>query len=443
MDTLFEFARKRGFTGCKSRIPNKYKILYEIQQNPTKWKQHPIYTHLWFEKNTSRCFNNKSRTSPLVGLNQPSRGEKYLISIGGKSSKECKKICNNRTHQRLKWEAFYGMLQDTDIIIIKNKNIQINERLSLNNLECISILCKNCGTLIKNKKMAQKHCSLTCRTKWSQKNVKKRYHITLEGKLKKSVQHFGKWGYSYCLNLVKQADDCCHWCGIKCRLYGNTSRHPDTLSFDAVFPEAGHIPGNLVVSCQFCNFMKHIMPLQEWMDLIRFLKKNGPKILDLSKYKFLTNIETKGNNNIRPCGIWTKLKRKGREGSRKYYKEYGSTFKTFKKLYIKQNGVDSIFAFFPIVYFCPKNNFNVSCDAIDPSFPNEEKHRPNNLQLIPKFLNYGKNDYTEPVIKIFERRNFKTDYSECKVILPEKYKSESWFEYKIQTGKRTGKGRKN
>ena len=50
---------------------------------------------------------------------------------------------------------------------------------------------------------------------------------------------------------------------------------------------------------------------------------------------------------------------------------------------------------------------------------------------MPKFLNYGKNDYTEPVIKIFERRNFKTDYSECKVILPEKYKNESWLECRL------------
>ena len=67
VDTLFEFARKEGYTRGKSRIPNKYKILYEIQQNPTKWKQHPIYTHLWFERNTSRCFNRQGQ-GPRGGL---------------------------------------------------------------------------------------------------------------------------------------------------------------------------------------------------------------------------------------------------------------------------------------------------------------------------------------------------------------------------------------
>ena len=67
IDALFAFARKEGFTGRKRYIPNKYKILYEIQQNPTKWKQHPIYTHLWFEKNLSRCLNTKTGWCPQGG----------------------------------------------------------------------------------------------------------------------------------------------------------------------------------------------------------------------------------------------------------------------------------------------------------------------------------------------------------------------------------------
>tara|TARA_Y100000817_G_C16855912_1_gene543999 strand:- start:1546 stop:2799 length:1254 start_codon:yes stop_codon:yes gene_type:complete len=417
MDTLFEFARKQGFTGGKSRIPNKYKILYEIQQNPTKWKQHPIYIHLWFERNLSRCLNTKKGWCP--------QGGHCLRPVA---------------HRIQKWETFYGDIPNDTIIRFKNSNLSNDKRFSLDNLECISLACLTCKKYLpESRHHNQKYCSVKCRLVRDHKYQREKYQSDLSMFVANKARRY-KMNYDYCMNLIKVSGGHCNWCGIKCLLYGGTGFNYDTISFDAVIASAGHIIGNITISCQLCNLMKQLMELSPWLLLLEFLKKPELLKLNLSSFKFINSyepIKEQMRNHPEP---WGQLK----TNSPKYYKVWGAPFKTFQKIFQKQKGVDGIFNFFPLLYLTRRNHFNVSCDAIDSNLPDEEKHRPDNIQILPLFLNHAKNKFTIRQLKeAFERRNFKTDYSECKVILPEKYKSESWLEYKIQTGKRTGKGRKN
>ena len=439
-DALFEFARKEGYTQCKSRITNKYKILYEIQQNPTKWKQHPIYTHLWFEKNTSRCFDKKSRGGPRGGLTG--------LSTLGRASPSIQTNGKVISHLILKWKLFNGIIPENHIIIFKNETLQKEKLLSLENLECVPLSCKMCNKkIIKNPNPQHQslYCSIKCRGELLYSRKKERYKSDLEQCIKCRIKPWKKSvSYEYCLNLYEKAAGCCYWCGIKSILYGGEMTdagpyNPSLFSFDAVIASAGHIYGNLVISCALCNTMKHAMGLLMWLKLLTFLKTEGPAVLDLSEYSFINkNKKIKGQvkSSVNP---WAALRR----DTSKYYTARGSPFKTFREIFKKQKGVDGIFHFYPLVWLDAINYFNVSCDAIDASLDKEEKHRPNNIELIPQFLNYGKNSLTnKQFIEAFKKRGFRTDYTDCKVNLPDKYKSESWLEDKIQTNKRSGKGRK-
>jgi hypothetical protein len=88
-----------------------------------------------------------------------------------------------------------------------------------------------------------------------------------------------------------------------------------------------------------------------------------------------------------------------------------------------KNYKDSIFNFFLIIYFI---------DAIDSSLPNDEKHRPDNLQIIPKLINYAKHvNSQEQFLKEWEKCGFKMDFTNCFVKLPEGYEK-SYFNRTIQ-----------
>ena len=71
-------------------------------------------------------------------------------------------------------------------------------------------------------------------------------------------------------------------------------------------------------------------------------------------------------------------------------------------------------------------------DAIDSTLPDNEKHRPDNLQIIPKCFNYGKNNLSqEQFLKEWEKRGFKMDFTNCSVKLPEEYEN-SYFNKTIK-----------
>ena len=72
-------------------------------------------------------------------------------------------------------------------------------------------------------------------------------------------------------------------------------------------------------------------------------------------------------------------------------------------------------------------------DAIDSSLKLEEKHRPDNLQIIPKCFNFAKNTLSnEEFLKEWKKRGFKTNYSNCLVKLPDNYYEESYLEKLIK-----------
>ena len=102
--------------------------------------------------------------------------------------------------------------------------------------------------------------------------------------------------------------------------------------------------------------------------------------------------------------------------------------KRFCELVKKQNYVDSIFNFFPIIYLERNCLWNASIDAIDSNLPKEDKHRPDNLQIIPKCFNYAKQCLTqEQFIKEWKKRGFKTNFSNCTVKVPENYSRDCYF----------------
>jgi hypothetical protein len=341
------------------------------------------------------------------------------------------------------WTAMYPSPTETRTIRWKRGNYRHKQ----------VIVCKMCDNKIKKPSRGRPPCvcSPKCRRKLNLQHCRIRYASST---LEQCINHrrkVGEWkkcvSFEYCLNLFKRSKGYCYWCGVKCILHVLRDKkvrgpfNPDVFSFDAVISSAGHIYGNLVISCMLCNNMKHAMALSMWLVLLTFFKTKTPAILDLKKNSFLNkNGLLKPQNNGRKIHEpWDQLK----ERSRKYYKAYGAPFKTFRKIFKKQNGLDGVFSFFPLVYLKPGNYYNVSCDAINSSLPNEEKHRPNNIQIIPVFLQYAKNIQSNAqLIQSFKKRGFRTDYTDCKVNLPDKYKSESWLEGRIQTGKSSGKGHK-
>jgi hypothetical protein len=106
----------------------------------------------------------------------------------------------------------------------------------------------------------------------------------------------------------------------------------------------------------------------------------------------------------------------------------GDAKQTFINVCKTQNYVDPYFHFFPIIYLESNCLFNASIDAINAKLPNEEKHRPDNLQIVPKCFNYGKNVLSnDEFVKEWTKRGFKTDFSLCVIKLPEGYVETSYF----------------
>jgi hypothetical protein len=157
--------------------------------------------------------------------------------------------------------------------------------------------------------------------------------------------------------------------------------------------------------------MKNTSEKDEWRQFIGLITYKCT-ILNLQSKTFATK-----SSEINMCNIWFHVKQK----SPSYYQNLNVVKSTFLHISNKQKFTDSFFNFFPIVYF--KNSmFNASIDAIDPSLEQEERHNPDNIQIIPKYLNYGKNTLSnESFLQEWNKRKFRTDYSECSVVLPDMY----------------------
>lgn len=428
-----------------SRVGKAMDIEEDIIKNPDNWKQHPQFPQYWFEENTSRYYNQNTRKSRF-GKNNNGTTD-ICLSESGRGSKLSEIRSTTFNYRKEKWRLFNGPIPAHHIVRLKNKEITAEKQFALDNLECVTLYCATCDKMIENPDPRgagrTSNLNVFCSTKCS--GTARRIKHNARHKTDTRVYIAAKcksWAAStdYCMSIIT---DNCQYCGIKLYPYGTEAGiyRSDKLSFDAIIPgmfmdpscsrEEAHREGNLVCCCLFCNHMKHTMEASAFKKIIAFLETHEQKILDYSSQKFL-DIDGRINKNDKPRP-WKCLSRP--RGSPKYYTEKGSNIQTYINIHKKQNGLDAIFNFFPLVYFTRRGGMNASCDAIDCNLSLEEKHRPDNIQLIPEFLNEAKNIGTnEELIQEFKKRNWKTDFTDCKIILPPNYKEKSYLETRIKIG---------
>jgi hypothetical protein len=396
---------------CKECVNNKLtnydkNIKKFNEQLNDNWKKHPEFTNYYFERHTTKIFNIDS------GL--------YLTNIIHINNKEV-------IPRTLKWEAFYGKIKKNQIVKYKNKEniVNINDGIELDNLECVFIYCENCNKIVENpKSINQIYCSKKCQNikmvKKNKNNLNSNFNCYINHKfsIHKQINKKYKTKIDYDKDYLISLELNCFYCNIQCKFgYDKEINHPDTLSYDKKNPDVGYIKENIVVCCWFCNRMKNQTCYEEWIQFINFIK-NKENILDLSKHTYTNN-----SKNINLNNIYFHIKDK----SPSYYKNLNSARNVFINLCKQQNYVDPFFHFFPIIYF--KNSlFNASIDAINSNLDKKDKHNPNNIQVIPKCFNYGKNTLSnEQFIQEWKKRGFKTDFTNCLLKLPENYIEESYF----------------
>jgi hypothetical protein len=391
------------------------------------WKQHPIYTYLYFERDTTKIFNEQSAM--------------YI---------KCDFEIDNKILmlRSLKWEAFYGKIPEHHIIRYKNKEFRElqrddslthkfkeykNEGIELDNLECVLLYCETCKKIIENpKSMDQVYCSEKCRVNKTNEECKEKRNTNLYSYInqkvysQKSINRRYKTIVDYNTDYLVSLGLNCFYCGIECKFgYSIPTNDPGTLSYDKKDPDIGYIKENVVVCCWFCNRMKNQTGYIDWEQFISFIKKKELTVLDLSN-----KVYAKKSSEINTSNIWFHVRKK----SPSYYPDTQIPKQVFKNLCKQQNYLDPYFKFFPIIYLETNCLFNASLDAIDTRLPESEKHRPGNLQIVPKCFNYGKNDNSnEEFMECWKVRGFKTDFTECSIKYPDGYHEQSYFHNNLCT----------
>jgi hypothetical protein len=372
------------------------------------WKHHPEFTNYYFERDSTKIFNTKTG---YYLLKTPSINNKEIMA------------------RNLKWEAFYGKIPEYKIIIFKKVDniLNDNDGIELDNLYCVYIYCASCKKIIqKPKNSLVRHCSVKCKNFDSRKQINNNLNKYLNGKIS-SHKYINKkynvlidYDTEYLLSLGMN----CYYCGISCKFgYEKDPCNPDTLSYDKKNSDIGYIKENIVVCCWFCNRMKNQTVYEDWRKFIDFVKNEENKELDLSNKTYAKNYKELEVHNL-----WAHIKQK----SPGYYPNKNTAKQTFKSKCHGQNFLDPFFDFFPIVYLEKNCLFNASIDAIDTTLPEEEKHGPDNIQIVPKCFNYGKSILSNSQFKHeWEKRGFKTDFKGCSVKLPDNYYIESYFNNKI------------
>lgn len=367
------------------------------------WKQNG---DLYFEKDTERIFNMKS--GKFLGT------IRTVSNMTGKLAKD------------LKYIAFHG-----NDIILENQVVQFREDKSimLDNLFCDYVYCKKCEKIIedpvciKMKEFCSKRCQMDNRNIKQTSNRNSKMDKCLSHKL--SIQKNINKKYSleietdYDITFLESLGKKCSYCNVECK-FGNekdSDNDPDSLTFDRKDSDIHYCKSNVVTCCWFCNRMKNVTDYQDWTQFISFIK-GTINILDFSNKTF--GIKAR---DVDISTLFTEIKR----SSPSYYTDNHSARNTFIEKCKTQNYTDPYFNFFPIIYLERNCLFNASIDAIDPTLPNNEKHCPDNIQIVPKCFNYAKNTLSDlNFIKEWNKRSFRTDFTECEIKLPKDYNS-SYF----------------
>jgi hypothetical protein len=381
------------------RIGDKHTKTF-IKNLDENWKNHQEFTNIYFERDTLQIFNTDSGKYLT---------EESLINICHRSAKD------------LKWEAFFGKIPEDKIVkFINGKSIQ------LDNLICEYIYCNTCQNLIKNPTLCSIYCSNVCmlvniNNKQKQlRNTDINKYLSQKWSIQKIINKKYNTIIDYDSNYLKSLGNVCYYCGISCK-FGNEKEvcHPDTLTFDKKNSDIGYIKENIVSCCLFCNRMKNKTTFEDWKQFINFIKDESLLELDLSNKKFAKN-----SSEINLTNVYFHIKQK----SPGYYQSLNDAKNTFIQICKKQNYLDPFFNFFPIINLGINCLFNASIDAIDSTLISSEKHKPDNIQVILKCFNYGKNTLSnEEFIKEWKKRGFKTNFEKCNIKLPENYFQESYF----------------
>jgi hypothetical protein len=399
----FFYLKGRHNAKCRlcryNKIGNKHTDDFNSHLDDT-WKSVEEFKHLYFERDTESIFN--SETGKYFNNIRSFR------NITGKDPIE------------MKWVAFYGEIP-------KNKLVRIKEgfdTIQLDNLECVFMECDVCQKIVQNPTSRSIYCSKKCQTDLKQQKERESRNSQLESYLLSKYRTQKSTNKSYNIDINYNTDyllsigiNCCY-CNIECT-FGNTEPTPETLGFDRKDSNIGYIKENIVVCCWFCNRIKNITKYDDWVQYMEFIQDPNVTVLDLSNKYYSPN-----SRSIDISTVYGSLKR----SSPDYYPDSTSAKKVFLELVKTQNFKDSLFNFFPIIYLDRNCLWNASIDAINPSLPDSEKHRPDNLQIIPKCFNYGKNDLTqEDFLKEWTKRGFKTDFTGCTILLPENYNEQCYF----------------
>ena len=395
-----EFFYIGGRHGKKCRKCKNKKLIDKIINLNDTWKNHKDYPDFYFERDTNSIFNKETN--------------KYFTNTRTFTNK------TQKNAKDIKWEIFNGDIPENKIVkTIENHDIK---SIILDDLECVYIYCNDCDILIENPDLLSKYCSKRCQLNSKNKNaidgrINKFSYLTSKITQQKNLNKKYNIDIDYDLDYLIELGNNCFYCDTICT-FGNKEYTSDALTFDRKNSDKGYIKENIVTCCWFCNNMKNITIYSDWIQFIDFVKT--PEIFELDLSNKLFGIKS---HDIDICNVYCNLKR----SSPNYYPNIKDPKNTFINLVKKQNYKDSIFNFFPIIYLETNCLFNASIDAIDSTLPNDEKHRPDNLQIIPKCFNYGKHVHTqEQFLKEWEKRGFKTDFSNCSVKLPENYEN-SYF----------------
>ena len=402
-DEFFNSNHRTKCKKCKTVKVGDKPVKKFMESITDDWDFHPDYDFIYFERDTNKIFNTKTG--------------KYIVNTRSITNMIAKNV------KHIKWEIFIGKVSENKVVKTK-KDHDLNS-IAINDLECVFIYCEKCNTLVENPDINSRYCSKRCQLDIknkkagnSRKNDIKKYLSE-----KYSSQKFinkDKHGIDidYDLNHLISLGTNCSYCDIVCT-FGNNKHISDALTIDRKDSSIGYCKENIVVCCWFCNMMKNTTYYDDWMQFINFVKDPEITELDLSYKSYYTN-----PYGITIYNVYTDLKRR----SPSYYPDSSSAKNVFLNLCKQQEYKDPIFYFFPIIYLEQNCLWNASVDAIDSTLPEQDKHRPDNLQIIPKIFNYGKHIHTqEDFIKEWKKRGFKTDFSKCKVLLPEGYYEDCYF----------------
>jgi len=392
------------------------KFIYKEEE----WKQFRN-TNIYFSKKYDFYYNiNKKRK--VYGDNK----NQIKIYIDGKSKDY------SILFIKALWITFNGEINENQYVYYKNEN---NKENFYNNIDIFQCICLNCNKTFTNEKYSswrQNYCSDKCKSEYGTKleirKIKEQNDLTAYISSKIS-----KWKKDpYNLKTEDVVEKCknlkCYYCE-NILILRNNGRSPNTLTIDAMEPEKGHIIENIVPCCLFCNRMKNNYNYDNWIKLLNFLKGNN-KYLDLSNIEY-----TKINDNIskkyRKLAYHTLIS----ENKEKYPTSEDAR-KEFLNLYEQQNKKDSIYNLFPIIMTTANNLVNASCDRIIAG-------KSDYYQIIPLFMQYGKNDLSQDEFKTnMKIRNYLNwNLTDANIILPNEYYKDSLFINKLlKTNNRFGKG---